>query len=203
LRDHKEDVLFIRFCRFHRAVSSHAPALTPALRLAAAWQRSLIALALAFSLFGAFGGEARPAYAYNCVNVVLRDPYWGQYRRIVESGWNAAGVGSAFARSGFAVNNWPQAGDIIVWPAGYYGASRAGHVGVVAAVYGNGTVLVRHENWPFGTPEHFQVFAVRPGLQFVHRAVYRPTAVPNVSDASGTSDASGASDGEDAGAEEA
>src|SRR5207249_2325670 len=109
-------------------------------------------------------------------NVVLRDPYWGQYRGIVESGWNAAGVGSAFARSGFAVNGLPQAGDIMVWPAGYYGASRTGHVGVVAAVYANGTVLVRHENWPSGTPEHFQVFPVRPANQFVHRAVYVGTA---------------------------
>ena len=116
---------------------------------------------------------ARPAqaYAYNCVNVVLRDPYWGQYRHIVMSGWNAAGVGTAFARYGFAVDGTPRAGAIMVWPAGYYGASGSGHVGVVAADYGNGTVLVRHENWPYGSPEHAQVIAVLPGHRFVHRAM--------------------------------
>ena len=117
-----------------------------------------------------FGGalHAQPAYAYNCVNVVLRDPYWGQYRRIVESGWNAAGVGIAFARNGFVVDTTPEPGSIMVWPAGYYGASGTGHVGVVVAVNGNGTVLVRHENWPYGTAEHPQVFTVQPGHRFVH-----------------------------------
>ncbi len=54
------------------------------------------------------------------------------------------------------------------WPAGMYGASSAGHVGVVAGVNANGTVLVRHENWPYGTGEHLQTFTVRPGMQFVH-----------------------------------
>jgi surface antigen len=54
------------------------------------------------------------------------------------------------------------------WPPGYYGASGVGHVGVVAAVNDNGTVLVRHENWPYGSGEHLQVFPLRPGYQFVH-----------------------------------
>ena len=130
--------------------------------------RYVAALALACSLIGTYAAAPQPAYAYNCVNVVLRDPYWGQFRRIVESGWNAAGVGSAFARSGFAVDGTPEVGDIMVWPANYFGASYTGHVGVVAAVYDNGTVLVRHENWPYGSAEHPQVFAVRPGNQFVH-----------------------------------
>jgi surface antigen len=169
------------FIRFFRSVSARAAQISSTARFAAAWQRCFVALALALSLIGAFGATAQPAYAYNCVNVVLRDPYWGQYRRIVESGWNAAGIGSAFARSGFAVNNWPQAGDIMVWPGGYYGASRAGHVGVVAAVYGNGTVLVLNENWPMGTAAHYQVFAVHPAHQFVHRAVYVAKANFNAS----------------------
>ena len=131
--------------------------------------RFLVALALALSLTGAYAASPEPAYAYNCVDVVLRDPYWGQFRRVVETGWNAAGVGGAFARKGFFVDNTPQVGDIMVWPPNYFGASYTGHVGVVAAVYDNGTVMVRHENWPYGSAEHPQVFTVRPGNQFVHR----------------------------------
>jgi surface antigen len=99
---------------------------------------------------------------------VLRDPYWAQYRRIVESGWNAAGVGTAFARHGFPVDGMPAPGTIMVWPAGAYGASGVGHVGVVVSVNGNGTVVVRHENWPYGSAEHPQTFAVQPGHRFVH-----------------------------------
>jgi surface antigen len=110
----------------------------------------------------------RPAYAYNCVNVVLRDPFWGQFRRVIEQGWNAAGVAPALARVGFEVNPVPAAGAIMSWPAGMYGASEVGHVGLVQAVNPDGTVLVRHENWPYGSPEHLQTFLVRPGIVFVH-----------------------------------
>jgi surface antigen len=116
------------------------------------------------------GLDVRPAYAYNCVNVVLRDPYWGQFRAIVQSGGPAAGVGAAFASRGFVVNTVPSVGAIMVWPPGYAGASSSGHVGVVASVNGNGTVLVRHENWPWGRPEHAQVIAVGPRHLFVQRA---------------------------------
>jgi surface antigen len=150
-----------------------APPAAPG-RAPRARRRAAAAALLALVLAGGTGYGARPAYAaYNCVNVVYRDPYWGQYRRVVGGVWTAAGMGRAFARSGFAVDNRPSAGAIMVWPAGYAGAAGAGHVGVVAAVYGNGTVLVRHENWPFGTPEHVQVISVRPGHQFVHRAGIR------------------------------
>jgi surface antigen len=178
---------------FHRSiaacvVTACAVAHASAARLAGAWQRCLIASALALSLIGAFGGVAQPAYAANCVNVVLRDPYWGQYRRIVESGWNAAGIGNAFARSGFAVDGAPEVGDIMVWPANYFGASRTGHVAVVAAVYGNGTVLVRHENWPIGSAEHAQVFAIHPANQFVHRAFVRTAAAEDADETPGDAD---------------
>lgn len=143
---------------------------TPLLR------RSAKGMVLAITLLGAAGYLAQPAPAYagyaNCVNVVLRDGYWAQHRRIVQAGGNAHGIGGAFARHGFMVNNKPSPGAIMVWPAGYAGASGLGHVGVVAAVYDNGaTVLVRHENWPLGSSEHAQVFAVRPGYQFVHRTM--------------------------------
>ena len=187
------------FTRLFRAVLTRAAIHAPAAPFAATWQRCAVAAALALSLIGAFGAAPQPVYAYNCVNVVLRDPYWGQYRRIVESGWNAAGIGYAFSRNGFAVNNWPQAGDIMVWPAGYGGASRAGHVGVVAAVYGNGRVLVLHENWPMGTGAHYQVFAVGGANQSVHRAVSivaRPSAptATHAVDASDGADGSGDDD---------
>jgi surface antigen len=143
--------------------------LSLALGLSTHFYRFFAAFALACSLIGVSAAAPQPAYAYNCVDVVMRDPYWGQFRRIVESGWNAAGVGGAFARNGFAVDNSPEVGDIMVWPVNYFGASYTGHVAVVSAVYANGTVLVRHENWPFGSAEHAQVFTVHLGNQFVHQ----------------------------------
>ncbi len=134
----------------------------------------------------ALGGMARPTglvpppahaspptgpalYTPNCVNVVLRDAFWGQFRRAIERGANAAGVPAALARVGFAVTGAPSAGAVISWPAGAYGASAAGHVGIVEAVRGDGSVLVRHENWPYGSGEHLQAFVVRPGFEFVHQ----------------------------------
>lgn len=120
----------------------------------------------------------RPAYAYNCVDVVLRDSYWGQFRRVIEQGWNAAGVAPALSRAGFEVTPVPSAGAIMSWPAGMYGASEVGHVGVVQAVNSDGTVLVRHENWPYGSPEHLQIFVVRPGIVFVHLPRLAEAALP-------------------------
>ena len=124
--------------------------------------------AISLGALGAVLSGVRPVYAYNCVDVVLRDPYWGQFRRIIEQGWNAAGVAPALGRNGFQVDGVPSVGSIMSWPAGMYGASEVGHVGVVQAVNGDGTVLVRHENWPYGSPEHLQTFLVRPGIAFVH-----------------------------------
>ena len=113
--------------------------------------------------------DAAHAYTYNCVNVVLRDPFWGQYRRVIESGSNAAGVAPALGRAGFAVDGVPSVGAVMSWPPGYYGASSVGHVGVVTAVNANGSVVVLHENWPYGSAAHLQTFPLRPGYQFVHR----------------------------------
>lgn len=144
---------------------------------AATWlRRTTTALLVASALLAGGGATAPPAYAYNCVNVVLRDPYWGSHRRIIQSGGVAAGFGAAFARNGFVVNNTPSVGAIMVWPAGYGGASGAGHVGIVTGVNGNGTVAVRHENWPYGRAEHIQVFPVLAGHRFVHRAGARGAA---------------------------
>ncbi|HEV2124686.1 MAG TPA: CHAP domain-containing protein [Chloroflexota bacterium] len=128
----------------------------------------------ALALSRALGSHNTPVFAdepaeYNCVNVVLRDPFWGQYRRIVQRGWSAAGIAPAFETQGWVVNNTPSVGAIMVWPADYAGASSSGHTGVVAEVYGNGRVLVRHENWPYGSPEHAQVFPNLPEYRYVHR----------------------------------
>ncbi len=125
-------------------------------------------MAVALTL-GAARWDIRPAYAYNCVNVVLRDAYWGRFRGIVQSGWQAAGVGTAFARSGFTVDETPSVGAIMVWPPGMYGAGGTGHVAVVTASNEDGMVLVRHENWPYGSAERSQVIAIRAGHRFVHR----------------------------------
>ncbi len=127
----------------------------------------------------------QPAYAYNynCVNTVLRDPFWSQYRRAIESGSNAAGIPSALSRAGFAVDGSPSVGAVMSWPAGQYGASGVGHVGVVTGVNANGSVNVLHENWPYGNPPHVQTFAVRPGMQFVHRpAPVVAQALPEVAE---------------------
>lgn len=119
----------------------------------------------------------KPAYAYNCVDVVLRDAYWGQFRRIIETGRNAAGVPGALGRNGFQVDGAPSVGAVISWPAGQYGASEVGHVGIVTALNANGTVQVLHENWPYGHPPHVQTFPVRPGMVFVHVPAPVPVAV--------------------------
>ncbi|MBI3973912.1 MAG: CHAP domain-containing protein [Chloroflexi bacterium] len=176
---------------FRFAADRAAPGLQsarPGVRFFRLSQRIAAAVVASLLVLGAGALVPRPAYAaYNCVNVVLRDPYWGRYRGIVESGWNAAGIGAAFARNGFAVDGTPSVGAIMVWPAGYYGASGTGHVGVVAAVHGTGSVLVRHENWPYGAAEHAQVFTVRPGHQFVHKIVAVP-AVAAAAEAPETED---------------
>lgn len=131
-------------------------------------RRRSVAIALALGAASAVLANVRPAYAYNCVNVVLRDPFWGQFRRIIETGWEAAGVAPALGRNGFQVDAAPEVGAIMSWPRSMYGASDVGHVGVVHAVNDDGSVVVRHENWPYGTPEHLQTFTVRPGIVFVH-----------------------------------
>ena len=113
---------------------------------------------------------ARASDVYNCVNVVLRDPYWSQFRRIIESGWNAAGVAPALERAGFLVTDAPSIGAIMWWPPNYFGASDVGHVGIVEALRENGSILVRHENWPYGSPEWQQTFPPRTGYRYVHRA---------------------------------
>ncbi|MGH2350470.1 MAG: CHAP domain-containing protein [Chloroflexota bacterium] len=172
LRHHKEDILLSLFVPFMSNRAFLAVAGTP---LTPPPRRALTAALVSFTLLSGGAYAPQPAYAANCVKVVLRDPYWGRYQQIVRSGWTAAGVGAAFARHGFAVDDTPSVGAIMVWPSSYAGASYAGHVGIVDAVHDNGTVLVRHENWPYGWQEHVQVFTVRPGHRFVHQHV---AAVP-------------------------
>ncbi|HEV2122809.1 MAG TPA: LysM peptidoglycan-binding domain-containing protein [Chloroflexota bacterium] len=155
-------------------------------------RRPVLATLASLALSGAtlptgFSPQPAEAYTPNCVNVVLRDAFWGQFRRAIESGANAAGVPDALARAGFAVTSAPSVGAVISWPAGAYGASSVGHVGIVTSVYENGSVLVRHENWPYGSGEHLQVFAVRPGFRFVHRPEATTGVAPTPHDASAAS----------------
>lgn len=133
-----------------------------------------VVLIAAWTLSFAVRSPATPAFAeapaeYNCVNVVLRDAFWGQHRHIIQNGGNAADIAPAFERHGWIVNNSPSVGAIMVWPPNYHGAGSVGHTGVVVEVYGNGSVLVRHENWPYGSAEHTQVFANLPEYRYVHR----------------------------------
>ena len=114
-------------------------------------------------------GTAHAGDAYNCVNVVLRDPYWGQFRRTIQTASNAAGIAPALERAGFRVTEGPSVGAIMWWPPNYYGASAAGHVGLVDAVHADGSVRVRHENWPYGSPERLQTFPSRAGYRYIHR----------------------------------
>lgn len=149
------------------------PALSPAAFVPAAcrWLVSStprrIAGTLALAIGLAVAPVSRAEAAANCVDVVLRDPYWSQFRPIVETGVNAAGVPWALARHGFVVDGTPSVGAIVAWPPNYYGASSAGHVGIVADIYEH-AILVRHENWPYGSPEWLQVFPLRPGFLYVH-----------------------------------
>jgi surface antigen len=66
------------------------------------------------------------------------------------------------------VDGTPSVGAVISWPPGQYGASGVGHVGVVTQVYGDGTVQILHENWPYGAAAHLKSVIVRPGMLFVH-----------------------------------
>jgi len=129
---------------------------------------SLASAAGALALFRT--GTARASDVYNCVNVVLRDPYWGQFRRTLDNGSNAAGIAPTLARAGFLVNASPSVGAIMWWPPHYFGASAFGHVGLVDAINADGSVLVRHENWPYGSPEWRQTFPRREGYRYIHRA---------------------------------
>lgn len=77
---------------------------------------------------------------------------------------NAKTWASAAAAKGLAVDRTPRAGDVIVMPyVGYYG-----HVGIVDAVYGNGTILISEYNW---TPFSYSKRTINPynyGALFIH-----------------------------------
>lgn len=87
------------------------------------------------------------------------------------SGWNASKWDDNLAARGHQVDQTPHVGDIGQWESGettwYWNkgrlrswqAGKAGHVGYVAAVYGDGTILFEDVNgrYPLGTYHRFRI----------------------------------------------
>lgn len=104
----------------------------------------------------------------NCINVLGRDAYWSKYQDVYASVARAGWLDNAFEASEFTVDEVPAIGSLMIWAPRFGGATWAGHVGVVEVVASDGTVIVKHENWPRGSGEHLDEFHVLPGHRFVH-----------------------------------
>lgn len=76
--------------------------------------------------------------------------WWAAQHRCVPWFGEAADWLADAARLGYAVSHTPVVGAIAVWGRGEHGASRSGHVGLVSAVHGDGTVEVSEMNWTYG-----------------------------------------------------
>ena len=128
------------------------------------WNLGLLAaLALLWS-------AVAPAAAYwSCTDEVLADPFWGYYYYVAFGG---AATASQFAYTaaarGWAVDGYPEPGDVLVWPGGVAGAWGAGHVAIVAAV-GPGWILVRERNWAGSGPGSYRYVRPFAGMLAVHR----------------------------------
>lgn len=109
--------------------------------------------------------EAAP----NCMNVLVNDRYWGSTFDVYRAVAYAGNLVPAFAEADFVIDDAPSIGALIVWGRLFGGAAWTGHVGVVEVVNDDGTVVVKHENWPRGTREHLGTFTVLPGHRFVHQ----------------------------------
>ena len=131
------------------------------------WAVSL-AVGITATLLGLVLPVTSVAASTNCINVLGRDAYWSKYRGIYASVARAGWLDDAFEASDFTVDDVPTVGSLMIWAPRYGGATWAGHVGVVEVVTSDGTVTVKHENWPRGSGEHLDDFAVLPGHRFVH-----------------------------------
>ena len=76
--------------------------------------------------------------------------WWAAQHRCVPWFGEAADWLADAARVGYVVSRTPVVGAIAVWGRGEHGASRSGHVGLVSAVHGDGTVEVSEMNWTDG-----------------------------------------------------
>jgi surface antigen len=106
--------------------------------------------------------------ATNCMNVLVRDAYWGAQFDVYRWVTYARNLHEAFADAGFTIDGEPSTRALMVWGRNYGGAAWTGHVAIVEAVIDEGTVLVRHENWPRGSREHVDTIDVLPGHRFIH-----------------------------------
>jgi surface antigen len=106
--------------------------------------------------------------APNCMNVLVNDRYWAQTFDVYRSVAYAGNLEDAYSTAEFIVDEVPTIGSLMIWGRRFAGAGWAGHVGIVEVVGDDGTVVVKHENWPRGTGEHLAEFEVLPGHRFVH-----------------------------------
>ena len=127
-----------------------------------------LAVGMAVALLGLVLPARGAAASANCINVLGRDAYWSKYQDVYASVARAGWLDNAFEASEFTVDEVPAIGSLMVWAPRFGGATWAGHVGVVEVVASDGTVIVKHENWPRGSGEHLDEFHVLPGHRFVH-----------------------------------
>lgn len=106
--------------------------------------------------------------APNCMNVLVNDRYWGSTFEVYQAVAYAGNLEPAFAEADFVIDDVPTIGSLMVWGRRFGGAAWTGHVGIVEVVNGDGTVVVKHENWPRGTREHLETFEVLRGHRFIH-----------------------------------
>ncbi len=130
------------------------------------------------------------AYAYNCVDTIKADSYWGtgsggHYYDANLTCTDRAGLFYTCPdRSKYPVNGTARVGAIMVLEPGRCGAaSYWGHVGIVTGV-SSGSILVREQAWgpkgsnePPGTHSHAYPCS---GMWFIHRATSTTTQKPTV-----------------------
>ena len=127
-----------------------------------------LAIGMITTLLGLVLPATSEAASTNCINVLGRDTYWSRFQEVYAPVARAGWLADAFEASDFTVDDVPTIGSLMIWAPRYGGATWAGHVGVVEVVASDGTVTVKHENWPRGSGEHLDEFAVLPGHRFVH-----------------------------------
>ena len=115
--------------------------------------------------------------APNCMNVLVNDRYWASNFDVYRAVAYAGNLEPAFAEADFVIDDVPTIGSLMVWGRRFGGASWTGHVGIVEVVGDDGTVVVKHENWPRGTGEHLETFDVLPGHRFIHPRPPEPGTV--------------------------
>jgi surface antigen len=129
--------------------------------------------------------------AYNCVNTILADSYWG-----TGSGghWSDANLGCQYCAglkykcpdpSKYPVNHTAEVGAIMVLEPNKCGGDPAcGHVGIVVGV-GSGSIQVYEEGWKptsdsSGAPGTFTHTYPCDGMWFIHRDDTVPPAPPPI-----------------------